>query len=162
MLISIPGWYPLLPSDSGGIKGFEVLREEGPVSHEARKLVKTGCKYDLVQDAWTAGIMETAEETAEATLLNFFNLLADSTRQLTIVDIQPTSIYEQSVAMLDDNHLDANEVKTIRSWQNSPNPPTEILKTIWIRARGGQHHAGWHELKHIFNAKYVSIHYTNP
>ena len=141
-----PWLVPPFASDSGGIKGFEVLREEGTVSHQARNIVKEGCKYDLIQDAWKAGIMETAEETAEATLLNFYNLLADSTRQLSTVDILPTEIYEQHVNMFNDIRLDADEVKTIRSWMQSPNPPKEILRTIWIRAREGQHHASWYEI----------------
>ena len=119
-----------------GTKKVETVQKEEPTPAEP---VKEEPVEEEVKES-------TAEETAEETLLNFFNLLADSTRQLSVVDIQPTDRYEQHVAMFYDKQLDKDEVSQILTWKQEANPPADLLKTIWIRARGGQHHADWYKL----------------
>ena len=147
-----PWFIPPAQHDSGGIKGFEVLRESGTISSNDRKRVKQGCKWDLIQDAWKVGIMQTAEKTAEETLLNFFQLMeSDSASYLTKVDIVPSSVYQQQEKMWKDQQLDAEEVLTFKNWLQADSIPDErkdqLKETFMIRARGGKHHASWYEWK---------------
>ncbi|MEM6805232.1 MAG: DUF4230 domain-containing protein [Bacteroidota bacterium] len=83
-------WYvlPENTADKKGIPGYEVLKEYGSPNSNQRARVKGGCKKDLEKSALEQGILKTAEERAEETLLNFLNLLArDSTEVLSVVDI---------------------------------------------------------------------------
>lgn len=87
-------WFvlPEASDDKKGIPGYEVLKEYGSPTHEHHAIVKKGCKEDLVKSAIEQGVLTTAEERAEETLLNFLNLLArDSTQVLRVVDIQGDS-----------------------------------------------------------------------
>ncbi|MEL6675000.1 MAG: DUF4230 domain-containing protein [Bacteroidota bacterium] len=136
----------------GGIKGYEVLREEGYPKEQQVKRVKLGCKKDLINAALELELYRKAEKIAEETLLDFFRLLkAPADSNLQYVDIRPTREFARVRAYLADQKIDREEVREIRQYvatDSIPLPRRQRLKEQLLEEVFGLEHTdGWYQLK---------------
>lgn len=147
---AINPWYrsPEQSDDGRGIPGFEALREAGSVTPAIVQAVKAGCKQDLIRSAFEDGTAELAEQSAEATLKEFFNLLVREADTLSVVDIRPSGGYEQVQAWLADRRIDAAETAAIRARLKADSIPNPAwLQQLRLRAGSEGHSLDWYLLQ---------------
>ncbi len=132
---SINPWYLPPDQDSAGrgIRGFEMLRESGAVTASMTDRVKKGCKEELIRQAYQNSAADLAEQSAERTLLQFFNLLLKPEEQLSVVDIRPKPRYLDIRRWSADGFINAEELAVIKQEVAADSLSAEwlpVLKTL--------------------------------